>query len=348
MLNVAERFVPFYQLLSMVLVGFILTSLDSAGAQEDSAVGYSYNIEKKKINVIDALSLAPIRTNINDERASVSYGSLTPADEYILEDVVAPRFYERDADFRVRPTYESSYVKFGIIGNDDDRLLVHSTEEFPYSSVSKILFRSPSSGKFEACTGFVVSTYVVITAGHCVYSGGSWHEDFLIFTGLNGGWAHSVCEATHLFALEDWIAAESRNSQFENDLGAIRMNCPAGNTVGQFKIGTPSIADSSPVRLLGYPCDGGPPGEEFREGGQFLSEDRIRAETDTNFFYQNDTSGCMSGAPLFLSSEESTVIGIHTRDRLPDNSGPASENNSGTRLTTLKINLILSWIQNVE
>lgn len=69
---------------------------------------------------------------------------------------------------------DTSFSPDGVIG-DDDQFLINDTTQFPYSAVVllEIEFEEHNGHVEEAsCTGWMLGSSTVVTAGHCVYEPG--------------------------------------------------------------------------------------------------------------------------------------------------------------------------------
>ena len=223
-----------------------------------------------------------------------------------------------------------------IIGTDS-RVRVTDTRSYPGRATVLIL----RNGGLH-CTGWMVSKDTLVTAGHCVHSGGSsgsWYSGLSFRPGSDGFTApYGTCLSSRTFAFSAWV--NSRSRAFDGAI--IKLNCSVGSTVGWWGMWWQSASLtglSSFVR--GYPGD--------KAGQQWLSFDRIRATETENIYYQNDTVGGMSGSPVYQVRGSGSAfcsgycsMGIHTNGLF--GSGLTASNNSGTRLTEGKFNAIVSII----
>jgi V8-like Glu-specific endopeptidase len=93
-----------------------------------------------------------------------------------------------------------------------------------------------------------------------------------------------------------------------SDYGAVFLNEPIGNALGQF--GYAAVPNSTfgrvAVNIAGYPDDKEPP------GSLWWHERRVERATSNALLYTIDTCGGQSGAPVwFVDGVKRTVVGIH-------------------------------------
>lgn len=222
-----------------------------------------------------------------------------------------------------------------IIGSDQ-RTRVSPTTSFPARATVLIL----RNGRLH-CTGWMVSKDTLVTAGHCVHtggSGGSWYSGLTFRPGSDGGTApYGTCSPRRTYAYNGWL----NNKDWRYDGGIVKLNCTVGNTVGWYGMWwqTASLTGLSDT-VRGYPGD--------KPSTQWLANDRIRVTETERMYYQNDTVGGQSGSPVYQYRSGQSYcngycsMGIHAYGT--GGSGPAASNNSGTRLTQAKYNSIVSII----
>jgi glutamyl endopeptidase len=221
------------------------------------------------------------------------------------------------------PTVSGPVGTESILG-PDGRTRVNPTTPYPYRAVALVTF---SGGR---CTGWFIGKNTVVTAGHCVHSGGRsghWYGSYKVYPGRNGGSSpYGYCTAKQLWSVLGWVNSKSELY----DYGAIKLNCSVGNTTGYFGF-TTSVAANTPVTTAGYPGD--------KPLTQWKATDKVRALTARQVFYQADTIGGQSGSPVWKSGNLGVAIhayGIH-------GSSPHSTNNHGTRIITEVFNNLKTW-----
>ena len=281
---------------------------ENAEAELETAVSYSISTAEEFIvsATIEAQLLGSRGTgNIagETELSSAELGSLSEIQPYY-----AP--YERSS--RRQDEANSAFIPYSVFEPDERRVVINTTE-FPARAVVQISFFVDS--KPSACSGVLVAANVVLTAGHCIISNGSWHTNFKIYPGRNGAVKpYGVCGAKNLFSLSAWARPRT----------------------GWLELRAQDSVDGENTTIRGYPCDKTPAGR------QWLSVDEVRSFSSSKIYYQNDTYGCMSGSPVILGSSDDSVFAVHTNG--PHGVDDWAENNSGTKLTERRIQLVLSFV----
>ena len=239
------------------------------------------------------------------------------------------------------------FVPFSVVG-DDTRVAVIDTTGFPARAIVQIIFDT-SDGSRGFCTGAMISKDTVLTAGHCVHSGtvsGMPYKNFQVTPGRNLGAApFGSCLGKEAFVLSGWTTAPTPKESSDYDLGAIKLNCSLGDVTGW--VGVRVLADGEvglKTTVEGYAADRPPPGR------QWVSEDQLRFLWAYKGFYQNDTFGGTSGAPVFATGTNNLIIGVHTNGVCGPETGcqnwgePWTSNNAFTRLTQERLARIQEWI----
>jgi len=215
-----------------------------------------------------------------------------------------------------------------IIG-PDTRIRTYTTY-YPARAVALITF---SGGR---CTGWFIGKDTVVTAGHCVHSGGSggnWYSrtSYKVYPGYNQNTApYGYCTAKRLHSVTGWTQSDSENY----DYGAVKLNCTVGNTVGWFGFfwQTASLTNY-PAIVSGYPGD--------KPLQQWWSSDTIRYTGTYQLFYRNDSIGGMSGSPVWYDRNGPYAMAIHAYGL--HGSSPHNAYNHGTRITQGVFNNLIAW-----
>ncbi len=189
------------------------------------------------------------------------------------------------------------------------------------------------------CTGWLYSPNTIVTAGHCVHTGGSsgaWRSANLykVYPGRNGRASpYGYCTVKWLRSVVGWTVS----GNYRYDYGAMRLNCNVGNTVGWFGMYQHASPVGQPAIIGGYPGD--------KPRTQWTSADRIRYVSPEMIGYRMDTVGGHSGSPIWHDRNEGLAtngawgIGVHNYGV-----GALGTNaNSAARLTTARINNYITW-----
>lgn len=196
-----------------------------------------------------------------------------------------------------------------VIGPTDDRVRVLDTDLYPWRMICALRMHA-DNGVSTIGTGWLVGPRTIITAGHCVYSTyyfGGWASTIEVSPGRNGSELPFETKISTSFSSVDrWVQSEDPDF----DIGCIHLAEPIGDTLGWFAAGsiTPDELAGYQVNVSGYPSDRGNGTEQYHHRNQVLHV------TDRRVFYDVDTFGGQSGAPVWIHEEVGAppiVIGIH-------------------------------------
>jgi glutamyl endopeptidase len=208
------------------------------------------------------------------------------------------------------------------------------TTAFPASAVVLIAFDGG------ACSGFMIGTDTVATAGHCVHpgNGGSFYDvnSYTIFPGFDASVApFGSCGARRLHSVTQW----TNGADERVDFGAIKLDCTIGNLTGWFGFRA-NAGNNEPAIVTGYPDD--------KDLQQWQSSDKVRRAETWQLFYPNDTRPGNSGGPIWQDWWNSAnnslgpyAIGIHAYGT--HGAGAHALYNHGTRLVPAIFDLLARW-----
>jgi V8-like Glu-specific endopeptidase len=228
-----------------------------------------------------------------------------------------------------------------IIGPTDDRVRVLDTELAPWRMICALRMRGPS-GAGAIGTGWFVGPRTLLTAGHCVYSTqffGGWASSIEVSPGRSGAeFPYRTVRSTRVSSINRWV--EAQDPDF--DIGCIHLDEPLGNEVGWFGVGalSPDELEGYLVNVSGYPGD--------RGGGteQYHHRNRILRVTERRLFYDVDTFGGQSGAPVWIHETDTApplAVGIHAYGVGAAVDG--LEANSAPRIIPEVLEQIRTWVQ---
>lgn len=192
----------------------------------------------------------------------------------------------------------------------DDRTRILDTDLSPWRMICALRMRGPT-GAGAIGTGWFVGPRTLLTAGHCVFSTqffGGWASTIEVIPGLNGAGNQPFKSATstRFSSVDRWV--EKEDPDF--DIGCIHLDEPLGDTVGWFSLAALPAMDLEgyQVNVAGYPADRG------RGFEQYHHRNRILRVTDRRLFYEVDTYGGQSGAPVWIHETDDAppvAVGIH-------------------------------------
>ena len=238
-----------------------------------------------------------------------------------------------------------SAIKMGafesVVGADD-RQRVLDTELPPWRMVCALRMRSPT-GAVATGTGWLAGPRTIITAGHHVHHQGfhgGWADTIEISAGRNrSDFPFSRFTATHFAAIDRWV----QNADPDFDIGCIQLDRPLGELVGWFGTAalTPAELEGARVNISGYPADRGDGAE------QYFHANRILHVGDRRVFYDIDTHGAQSGAPVWIHRTPSAppvvvAVQAYGTGGTPFDLGLAA--NSAPRIIPEIFDMIQTWV----
>lgn len=154
------------------------------------------------------------------------------------------------------------------------------------------------------CTGWMISSNTLATAGHCLHPGGGGTSryypasQFRVYPGYDGSGAgpYGSCTVRRTHSVVGW----STNGNRDYDYGAMRLNCTIGNVTGTFGYYAPTQSSllGQTIITAGYPGD--------KPRTQWTSSDLIRSVSNFRVFYRADTVGGQSGSPVWNQGPTAT------------------------------------------
>jgi glutamyl endopeptidase len=195
-----------------------------------------------------------------------------------------------------------------VLHDVDERTRVTDVQIAPWRMICCLEIESSFGGIMG--TGWFAGPRTLITAGHCVYD-----------TAQMGGWAKSITitpgrddqnkpfdsiVSEKFSTLDKWQGEQ--NPDF--DIAAIHIDKPVGDDLGWFSVGALTDAElpGYMVNISGYPFDKGAGVQ------QWWAKNRIMQVRPRRIFYDVDTAGGQSGAPVFIYESETAppiVVGVH-------------------------------------
>lgn len=209
----------------------------------------------------------------------------------------------------------------------DDRTKVTNTTTYPQRT--QVLIALPGG----RCSGALIGKDLVLTAGHCVHSGGAqgnWYASAIVYPGRDGAAIpFGSCSARRFYSVKGWT--EKKNSSY--DFGAIKLNCAIGDRVGWLGFFTTDRPQTGlAATVSSYPGD--KPLEQWTHTGSIKRSDHLTNSYDT------DTMPGNSGSAVFAATGVPSGCGgpcAHTAHAY------GGSLNSGTKLTKPLFDNLNKW-----
>ena len=190
-----------------------------------------------------------------------------------------------------------------IIG-DDNRFQIQDTKVFPWTTVVKIEGQF-SATDFFGCTGWMLGTSTVVTAGHCIYNyvgTKTFAYNVTIKPALNTDDPNPTpfgsCQTLGDSVLSPWFL----NGDAGYDYGVYKLACRIGQQTGNlgYKIISGDGVGTS-IAVTGYPGD---------KGGttMWACLGNITSSTSSLLFFDNDTMSGQSGGPVWDYQDPSCEV----------------------------------------
>ena len=203
-----------------------------------------------------------------------------------------------------------------VIGTDN-RTVVDDTTTLPSSAIGQLEVNL--DGEELNCSGFLIDRNTVVTAGHCLHTGGPggvFATSASFHPGRDGGSdPFGECAVSQIFVSSQW----GTSSSVADDWGLGQLNCNVGDTTGWLRmkfLGNTALANRT-VTVRGNALD----------GSMKTATDQIRSVAAKTVNHRADTDAAQAGSPIYQATGCSgpCVLAIHT--------GGNATNNRGVRIT---------------
>jgi len=215
-----------------------------------------------------------------------------------------------------------------------------SSTNFPWSTSCKV-FMTIGTKSYQASATMIDMKHV-ITAGHVVNGGKNspWATNVRVFPAWNGSSnAFGGANGINLYSWSGW----TNSSDFNHDLGLIRLDRPVGCLTGNFGYGynnSNSFFTSKTFNMAGYPASGytGAPNAMYYGYGKYDSVSTYRLNASTNWSYR---PGGMSGSGSYvLNGSNRTVYAVMSTATASSQWGHPNRNIGHTRINSAKFTYI--------
>lgn len=238
-----------------------------------------------------------------------------------------------------RASYTGRSIE-SVIGTDE-RTRVPNTTASPWRRICCLTITG-ANGAVARGTGWLVGSRTLLTAGHCVFSTvlfGGWAESIVVEPARDGDdLPYSRYLSQWFCTLDDWVRTEAPDA----DVGCIQLDEPLGDALGWFRLESHSgVPERDLLTIAGYPVD-------LSNGGALYSNrSRLVRVTESQLYYENDTAGGQSGAPIMLWGRDgdAVAVGVHaygSNGQMDPVVG--TELNSGRRFSVDLLVTVAGWL----
>jgi V8-like Glu-specific endopeptidase len=235
-----------------------------------------------------------------------------------------------------------------VIGPTDERVRILATDLAPWRMICALRMQGPS-GAGAIGTGWFIGPKTVLTAGHCVFSTDffdGWATSIEVIPGLLGAGSepdkrpHGSVVSQDFSSVDRWT--EDEDADF--DIGCIHLTEAKGEEVGWFALAalTPEELADFLVNISGYPADRGGGNEQYH------SKNRVLRVTERRIFYDVDTFGGQSGAPVWVHETDDApplAVGIHAYGTGGTPSAFGITANSSPRIIPEVLEKVTEWVE---
>lgn len=203
---------------------------------------------------------------------------------------------------------EDNYWEFDRIDLNGER--IKDTTKFPASAIVYIKSKKAFGGKSTRCSGFIIGTKSVATAGHCIYrhldNGKSgWNNDIHVYPGRDDSKKpFGSCKAINKIAPKGW----TEKGKDEYDYGMLVLNCDIAKKTGRLGYSNSYSLKDKKVKLNTYSSGNGK--QQWRYSSKIEKvEDKV-----IRYDYKGSGHGGSSGSAVYIPGKEDCgvcAVGIH-------------------------------------
>jgi V8-like Glu-specific endopeptidase len=239
---------------------------------------------------------------------------------------------------------------FETVIDVDERVRILDTDLAPWRMICALRMRG-SNGAGAIGTGWFIGPRTMLTAGHCVFSNfffGGWASTIEVIPGLNGlgmtpdNRPYGSVSSERFSSVDRWTGSEDPDF----DIGCIHLDEPLGDKVGWFAVTAlpPERLESFLVNVSGYPADRGAGAEQYH------ARNRVLRVSERRLFYEVDTYGGQSGAPVWIYETEDDdapplAVGVHAYGVGGTPAGLGITANSAPRIIPEVLDTLTEWVE---
>ncbi|MGE7091751.1 trypsin-like serine peptidase [Lysinibacillus sp. NPDC048646] len=325
----------FFFMLIFLLVPMHVFAEGSLGnfSFDPSQVSHPYDMINSKGEVIKYEEYNNSNLQFNNEIPSVQgTGEISPVQiDSIIEnhayiDITPPPVIINDSNGPI--------ISSRIVIDEDSRIKVENTKEFPYSAITYIEIKWPD-GTGGSCTGTLIGKNKVLTNGHCVIDPKT--KESIISAKVYPGVSNSVglfgsYNVNDYAVAANWATTGSSSEDFAVlVLDVSKDNKQAGDVAGTLGIRQVNNLLNQNIDIYGYP------GDLMQANGeisQFGMSGYITKEDASVAFYTIDTAPGQSGSALINTDNQ--IVGVH-RGSFVINGNPM---NGGPKMNSYMFNFV--------
>ncbi|MEZ4955465.1 MAG: trypsin-like serine protease [Saprospiraceae bacterium] len=204
-----------------------------------------------------------------------------------------------------------------------DMELVEDPDYYPMTSMVKIFMEY--NGKNYVCSGTLIDSRHVLTAGHCIYNHdeGGWADEIAVAPAYNEGVNihYGVAYSKNLMSWNGW----TQNESYSHDMGIITLDRPIGGLAGWLGYGyqnDDAFYLNNNFHNPGYPAASPYDGQllYYRYG------DYDMVTTDNVLQFHGPSYGGQSGSGTYFKNEDGDryVMSCHSHSNTQNSSNPTS------------------------
>ena len=221
----------------------------------------------------------------------------------------------------------------GAGGGINNPLYLPPAADNNYSGVVNLWFRDATGAVRSGCTGSLLATRKILTAGHCVYNiaNDQWYSALSFSPGQNGASSpYGKINWSRALSVKGWTTDHKR----DYDYAMIVLSQDIGNTVGWMGYGWKNPLPAYNININGYPGD-------KPSGTMWHAFCALQIIQTYRLYYACDTAGGMSGSATyvyFTNDGKRTIYGIHAYGV-----SDSTQLNGATRIREEVYNNLKNW-----